>query len=149
MILDVACGANPHGDVNLDVGPRTLASDSAARTRANVYGSVYALPFKSGVFEVVHFVGLLHHLEEPERAWAEMVRVARDLIIGEEPSRINPRAHLDPYHVVHGYWPGRLARICERGVAHLRIAWLVPSLPTNPMQLNLQVLAMKRHPSLL
>lgn len=147
MILDVACGANPHGDVNLDIGPDVLASDSGPRTRADVYGSVYSLPFKDNSFAVVHFVGLLHHLTEPERAWKEIVRVASDAVIGEEPSVVNPGAHMDRYHVKHGFVPRELVRICSVGVAHLRIGLYVSSLPRFPWRVNWHILALKRHPT--
>ncbi len=149
MILDVACGAHPYGDVNVDIGPLVRASDSGLYTRANVYASVYDLPFKDDSFEVVHFVGLLHHLERPEDAWDEMVRVAKDLIVGEEPSVTNPRAHMDPHHVFHGFRPSALRRICDRGVAVLRMGFFFPDVARDPTMQSWSLLAFKRRPCLL
>ena len=110
MILDVGCGEHPHGDVNLDLGKRILASDSGPYGKANIYASVYNLPFIDNSFEVVHFVGLLHHLDNPVKAWNEIVRVAKDIIVGEEPSKFNIRAYLDKYHVYHGFWKRQLRK---------------------------------------
>jgi ubiquinone/menaquinone biosynthesis C-methylase UbiE len=140
MILDVACGSNPHGDVNLDLGKNVLAEDSGPFTKANTYGSVYNLPFDTESFEVVHFVGVLHHLEEPVKAWKEMVRVAKDIIVGEEPSRLNPKAYLDKYHVYHGFWKRQLRKICENDIQDLKVMYYF----NNPLRLNLHVTAIKR-----
>ncbi|MBO0765794.1 MAG: class I SAM-dependent methyltransferase [Hyphomicrobiaceae bacterium] len=40
-------------------------------------GDAYALPFADGTFDIVSCRFAFHHLEEPARAFAEMVRVAR------------------------------------------------------------------------
>jgi len=40
-------------------------------------GDVYALPFADGAFDIVSCRFAFHHLQEPARAFAEMVRVAR------------------------------------------------------------------------
>ena len=145
MILDVACGARPFGDVNVEIGPRGRASDGYEFTKANVYASVYNLPFKDNSFEVVHFLGLLHHLEEPERGWDEMVRVAKDVIIGEEPSFTNPRAHMDPYHVFHGFKPRYLREICSRGVEHMQMKFCFIDPVRHPLMQFWTILAFKRY----
>ncbi len=106
MILDVGCGVHPVGDVNVDL-PFLLASDSGVRaevkTGANVFTSEYNLPFRDNSFEVAHFHGLLHHLNDPKRAWREMARVAKDMIVGLEPSFLNPGAWFDPFHTFKGF----------------------------------------------
>jgi ubiquinone/menaquinone biosynthesis C-methylase UbiE len=90
--LDVACGpgsvvlafaARVRRAVGLDATEAMLdeARQAAARSgAANVEwhrGDVYALPFADGTFDVVSCRFAFHHLEEPARAFAEMVRVAR------------------------------------------------------------------------
>ncbi len=141
MILDVACGAFPYGDINLDLGPVCLASDSGPFTKANIYASVYDLPFEDNSIEVIHFVGILHHLKEPKKAWDEMVRVCKDIIIGEEPSVFNYKAHLDKHHVVHGYTLGQLYRICRsRNMPYVRIGMYFPSF----IMPNYHILGIKR-----
>ncbi len=140
MILDVGCGEHPHGDVNLDLGKRILASDSGPYGKANIYASVYNLPFIDDSFEVVHFVGLLHHLHNPNKAWNEIVRVARDIIVGEEPSRFNVKAYSDKYHVYHGFWKRQLRRICQNNIRDVRVLYYF----NNPSRINLHVTAIKR-----
>jgi ubiquinone/menaquinone biosynthesis C-methylase UbiE len=84
MILDIGCGVNPKGDVNVDL---PIGGDHKAhRTKANIYASAYFLPFREKFFEVVCFNGLLHHLERPKTAWNEMVRVCKDVILGVDPN---------------------------------------------------------------
>ena len=141
MILDVACGSNPHGDVNLDLGKNVLASDSRPYTKANTYGSIYNLPFNDNSFAVVHFVGVLHHLEEPVLGWREMVRVAKDIIVGEEPSKFNIKAYFDKYHVYHGFWKRQLRKICQNDIQDVRVLYYF----NNPTKLNLHVTAIKRY----
>src|SRR5262245_10149675 len=90
--LDVACGpgsvvvafaAHVRQAVGLDATEAMLeeARKLAARAQAgNVAwhrGSVYALPFADGAFDIVSCRFAFHHLQEPARALIEMVRVAR------------------------------------------------------------------------
>ena len=57
---------------------RQLASREALRNVAWHRGSIYALPFADGAFDIVSCRYTFHHLLEPVRALAEMVRVCRD-----------------------------------------------------------------------
>ncbi len=143
MILDVGCGVHPIGDVNVDL-PLLLASDSGvkpgARTGANVFASAYNLPFRNHSFEVVHFHGLLHHLSDPGRAWAEMARVAKDMIVGLEPSFLNPGAWFDPFHMFKGFRRRQLAGFCSAGVSDARVLWIISLFPP---KLNFQIVAFK------
>lgn len=91
-MLDIACGP---GSVVAAFAPRVRravgldATDAmldqarslaAAQNLANVewrLGDVYALPFANASFDIVTCRFAFHHLEEPARAFAEMVRVCR------------------------------------------------------------------------
>jgi ubiquinone/menaquinone biosynthesis C-methylase UbiE len=112
------------GDVTLDVacGPGTVVAAFARRVRraagldataamleqaaklsareglGNVewhHGDVYALPFADGAFDIVSCRFAFHHLEEPARAFAEMLRVCRpggrivlcDAIASDDPAK--------------------------------------------------------------
>ena len=92
VVLDVACGAAhvceevaPHVRqvVGIDL-TSTLLELGAARLReagvANVLlqeGNAEALPFVDGSFDVVFCRAALHHIGNPQRAVAEMVRTCR------------------------------------------------------------------------
>jgi SAM-dependent methyltransferase len=54
-----------------------LAARSGVGNVAWHRGDAYALPFADGAFDIVSSRFAFHHLEEPARAFAEMVRVAR------------------------------------------------------------------------
>jgi ubiquinone/menaquinone biosynthesis C-methylase UbiE len=90
--LDVACGPGSvalafAGRVaraaGLDATAAMLDQARAAAERAGVrnvawhQGDVYALPFADGAFDIVSCRFAFHHLEQPARAFTEMVRVAR------------------------------------------------------------------------
>jgi SAM-dependent methyltransferase len=90
--LDVACGPGsvvatfaPRVDraVGLDATEAMLAQArklAASRGLANVEfqrGDVYALPFAAESFDVVSCRFAFHHFEEPQAAFAEMLRVCR------------------------------------------------------------------------
>ncbi|MBI5280394.1 MAG: class I SAM-dependent methyltransferase [Candidatus Solibacter usitatus] len=91
-VLDAGCGegeilvrgALPAGThvVSLDLHPQSLA---AARQRIGqrrlVCGSTYQLPFASNSVDAVLCLEVLEHLDQPERALAELSRVARQAVI--------------------------------------------------------------------
>ena len=77
---------------------RRRAELAAQRALANVawhQGDVYALPFADGAFDIVSCRFAFHHLEEPARAFAEMVRVCRpggrivlcDAVASDDPAK--------------------------------------------------------------
>jgi ubiquinone/menaquinone biosynthesis C-methylase UbiE len=93
-LLDVGCGPGsitrglaerlaPGEVIGLDLSRETLAAaraDAAARGLANLRyeeGSVYALPFPDGAFDVAYAHQVLQHLREPAAALGEMLRVVR------------------------------------------------------------------------
>ena len=90
--LDVACGpgsvvvafaARVRQAVGLDATEAMLEEARGLATRAGVgnvawhRGDAYALPFADGAFDIVSCRFAFHHMQEPARAFAEMVRVAR------------------------------------------------------------------------
>jgi SAM-dependent methyltransferase len=90
--LDVACGPGSvvvafadhvREAVGLDATEAmldeasSLGRRSGARNVAWHRGDAYALPFPDGAFDIVSSRFAFHHLQEPARAFAEMVRVAR------------------------------------------------------------------------
>ena len=108
--LDVACGPGSvvvafAGHVRQAVGldateamleeARGLAVRSGVGNVAWHRGDAYALPFADGAFNIVSSRFAFHHLEEPVRAFAEMVRVARpggrivlcDAVASDDPAK--------------------------------------------------------------
>jgi SAM-dependent methyltransferase len=92
MSLDVACGPGTvvvsfarrvRQAVGIDATGAMLAEARKLVARENIRntgwhrGDAYALPFADGTFDIVSSRFALHHLQEPARAFAEMVRVAR------------------------------------------------------------------------
>ncbi|HEY5142622.1 MAG TPA: class I SAM-dependent methyltransferase [Solirubrobacteraceae bacterium] len=98
-ILDVGCGEGritgtwarriPHGTVvGLDRPSSRLDVIWRARAAENlrfVAGDATALPFGDGAFELVSGVELLEQVSEPERALAELTRVARRWVLVSVP----------------------------------------------------------------
>lgn len=78
MILDVGCGRIPIGDVNCDLMIQDSSREwdlDASNYKNFVKADVRALPFRSGVFDVVHCSHLIEHLEDPWEGINELRRV--------------------------------------------------------------------------
>lgn len=90
MILDVGCGNNPHGDVNIDI--RKLRHKNFIRAEGSY------LPFKASVFNIVYCFHVLEHSLEPTRIIEECKRVVNGSIIFKVPNNpiwdLNDRSHL-------------------------------------------------------
>jgi ubiquinone/menaquinone biosynthesis C-methylase UbiE len=108
--LDVACGpgsvvrafaARVERAAGLDATAAMLDQARAAATKSGLgnvewhRGDVYALPFADRSFDIVSCRFAFHHFEQPARAFAEMVRVARsggrivlvDAVASDDPAR--------------------------------------------------------------
>ena len=96
-VLDVGCGEGVLTErwaaqlgtggrvVGIDLEDPKLRAEWAARARENLEflaGSADALPFDDGEFELAAAIEVLEHVPDPERAVAEMARVAsRHLLV--------------------------------------------------------------------
>ena len=96
-LLEVGCG-NGYLSVGLEETGRTtcvdfsatmLTTNPAARGR-KIQALAETLPFADASFDLVMSANLLHHLEEPARAVAEMARVSRRYVALIEPNARNP-----------------------------------------------------------
>jgi len=70
-ILDVGCGDNPKGDVNIDLF-------FYVRGENFIIGEAHHLPFKTGVFEKVYSKHCLEHLESPLQFFKEAKRILKN-----------------------------------------------------------------------
>jgi SAM-dependent methyltransferase len=87
-VLDVGCGHQPKGDVNVDLHPEPTAHRAADQRVCNdvkldlkntlnfVKADALHLPFPNGCFDSVRSNHFLEHAPDPEVALAEMLRVS-------------------------------------------------------------------------
>lgn len=95
MILDVGCGSDPKGHINLDLF--TGLNPHLIKSRKNpfvdpkkipnfVKGTAYKLPFPKDFFSIVYCCHVIEHLENPIKAIKELRRVSKKYVIIKVPS---------------------------------------------------------------
>jgi ubiquinone/menaquinone biosynthesis C-methylase UbiE len=106
-VLDVGCGPGGFTAILAENASRVVGVDVSdefvdaanrtferhALTQANaVTGSASALPFDRESFDVVTLIDVLHHLDDPPAALAEVERVLRPggRVLVFEPNKLNP-----------------------------------------------------------
>lgn len=98
-VLDVGCGPGTFTSLLSQRAGRVVGCDRSdlMLSRAPEMEGVELmqadaadLPFETDSFDVVFEANLLHHLDEPQRAVAEMTRVARQAVVVLEPNALNP-----------------------------------------------------------
>ncbi len=136
-VLVICCGSGMDAEYVVRAGASVVAMDISdgclerARTRGERYGISYDLvrgdaenlPFADGSFDYGFVHDGLHHLPEPERAIAELARIARRGIMVTEPadaaiSKLLIRVGImKPYEEAGNYVlrfrPDRLASLCR------------------------------------
>ena len=106
--LDVGCGSNPKGTVNMDffregfnpqTGDQKIGDYMKARNIENfVVADALYLPFKDGVFDVVFSSHVIEHVVDPKGMLLEMNRVCKRKMIVRCPHRKGSEA-VRPFHV--------------------------------------------------
>jgi ubiquinone/menaquinone biosynthesis C-methylase UbiE len=148
-VIDIGCGDGTYSLALYDSGKpaRLVAIDPAAQAieiaRNNLGGrpidfqvqSAYELEFSDDTFDIAHIRGVLHHIDRPEVAIREALRVAKEIVV-IEPNGYNPVLKLiekySSYHVEHGeksYAPSALdawTRESNAEVKYRRFVGLVP-----------------------
>jgi len=88
-VLDAGCGAGRFLDiaskngsqaVGLDMSESIDAAASIFRNRKNVHlvqGSIYELPFRSGIFDGCYCIGVIQHTPEPRKAIGSLPRILK------------------------------------------------------------------------
>lgn len=129
-VLDIGCGDGVYSRAIQQLGqPRTLIAGDVAEQAVRLaqqnstghqvrylINSAYELPFAEKAFEIALLRGVLHHLDQPQKALGEALRVAQTVWV-IEPNGYNPGLKLleklSPYHIAHGeksYAPHQLDR---------------------------------------
>jgi len=148
-VLDIGCGdgtytcelfdlARPVSVHGVDPAEEAIAlarTKTGARAVTFAAASAYNLPFAAHSFDIACIRGVLHHLDRPQAALREALRVA-DAIVVIEPNGYNLALKViekvSPYHVAHeekSYAPRHLDRwVLEQGghVAQRQWIGLVP-----------------------
>lgn len=89
MILDVGCGSDPKGDINIDIkNHKNLMLD-----RIFVLADAHNIPFKDKVFSVTVAFHVIEHLKNPLKALKEMARVTEGKVILRTPSEMTVNIH--------------------------------------------------------
>lgn len=87
-VLDVGCGSNPRGDVNIDVNTTYLDGETEPNVLAD--GSLH-LPFKDNSFLLVRSHHFVEHLEKPYAFVRELARVSKRWVYVACPNTDNLR----------------------------------------------------------
>lgn len=99
-------------------------------------GDVYALPFEDDRFDLVYAWEVLHHVERPQQAVAEMARVSRRWVLLAEPNPLNPaqllfacidREHRWVLHFRPAYLAGLVRGAGLEVVTAFSGGWILPN----------------------
>lgn len=97
-ILDAGCGVGLLGSLYPELGlvgldaSMTLLKNARTGYRLRVEASAEAIPFRSGSFDVVVALNMLHHVIDPDRAVREYARLLRPggRLVAVDPRKVLP-----------------------------------------------------------
>ena len=110
-----AVDKNPHRVRDID----RVARGGVLRLAA-VEADLEGLPFEDLAFDVVTALEVLEHLERPERAAREIVRVARRFAVVSVPSRADD----NPEHIQLFHAPSLTSLFLDAGASRVDIDWV-------------------------
>ncbi len=103
LVLDVGCGADPKGDVNVDAFPKNREQCAEPwnpkQTKNFVLADAQHLPFRDKAFSRVVCNRMFEHVHNPLETAREMARVATQRVDLKVPSQYS----LDWYEKTHLY----------------------------------------------
>lgn len=108
-VLDVGCGCEAIGDVNVDLFPSSSPHRKYSLNVSAVSNFVLAdachLPFKSKSFEIVNCSHVIEHVSDPISLIKELIRVAKRKVVIKCPHRFSSQAKLPSHiHFFHNQW---------------------------------------------
>ena len=116
MILDIGCGEEYQGDVNLDLfmydSPHTIQCINPKYIPCFINGDAQHLPIRDNVFNIVYSKHVIEHLDYPLDALKEMNRVSNNKIIVIVPNNPIIKEHYEHlyswsytsfYHILNRY----------------------------------------------
>jgi len=129
-ILDVGCG---DGAISLDLSQQTRArvvgadlairrvtfARNLAKNLSFTQGSCYELPFADNSFSTVVCCDLLEHLDDPTRAFAELMRVSSRYVLLTVPFAIEIEKTLCPHCLKDYFLYGHQHSFGKEGVERL------------------------------
>lgn len=148
--LDVGCGPEGRGNVNVDLVfngriPYSGTYVDAKKISNPVKADAHHLPFKDEAFSFVYSRAMLEHIDNPTRGLKEMIRVARNEVFFVVPHRFfregilkgQPKTHKHFFSTLAtknwvrkcvGYTP--ITRIVYKGfpsnvLSLIRLPWLI------------------------
>ncbi|WP_287584907.1 methyltransferase domain-containing protein [Candidatus Borrarchaeum sp.] len=118
MILDVGCGDEPKGDINVDLFIKTchlpagvyLRNKDVTKTKADIVADGNYLPFRADTFDKVISYHVIEHTKTPFKFIKELVRVSKDEIEVKCPHKLSGTAKA-PYHFHTLIRPGLIRRV--------------------------------------
>lgn len=117
-VIDIGCGdgtytielydkASPQSIHGIDPAPNAVSIANEKVQERNITFSVenaYKLPYADNTYDIAYIRGVLHHMEHPQLAIQEALRVAKEIIV-IEPNGYNPVLKIiekiSPYHIQH------------------------------------------------
>jgi len=129
-ILDAGCGDGAmSADLAQTTGARVVGIDLSTKragyarrqfgSARYAIGSLYELPFPDGAFATVVCADLLEHLDDPERAVAELVRVSSGRVVITVPYKIRIETTLCPHCNEEYYLYGHQHSFGREGIERL------------------------------
>ena len=102
VILDVGCGDDAKGDINVDLSLNTMQiirnQKKSIRTSVNIVADGNYLPFKNNSFDKVMSHHVIEHTKTPFKFLSELIRVSKNEVEIKCPHKLSRDAKT-AYHV--------------------------------------------------
>ena len=114
LTLDVGCGIDPKGDINIDLFPEKTLHRAKATNMIDVHkvpnfvkADIHYLPFQNDIFDTVFCMAVLEHRGvDFWKGLAELLRVSKDIVLFQVPHRFHKTtgSFQNYRHPTHDKW---------------------------------------------